>query len=118
MEQLVSVLVVWVGFMLFCFYKMLTYSALRSNTSKRFRYHVYWTSGIRNHEDYKFKSSWFDKRSVKSIARGNGIGWHRIIDSRTGNVVAEYEPSPENREHVERINRVVDDIRWTHSRLG
>ena len=98
------------GFVLFCFYKVLSYSALRSNTSKRFRYHVYWTSGIRNHEDYKFKGSWFDKRSAKGTV-DNGIGWTRIIDSRTGDVVAEYEPSPENQEHVERINRVVDDLR-------
>lgn len=84
--------------------------SMKHDTTDRYRYHKYFTSGIRGYEDYKFRGSWKSLQYAEEILSKNGIGWSRLVDSRTGEVVAEFEPSEGERRRVEELNRLVDRL--------
>lgn len=82
----------------------LTLLHMISDTPK-YRYETHWHSGILGHNEYKFSRSYASKRYAIKFARSNGIGYRKVIDSRTGEVLAKTKPDYENAARTDEINR-------------
>lgn len=71
----------------------------------KYRYEKWFYSGVLGHKEYKFRGSYASKRYAINLNKDIGVGYTKIVDTRTGETVAEFEPNPEEKARIDEVNR-------------